>query len=830
MPNVTFGDRLKIARKAVTGLFSERSATEAFGLLSGIYPSGNGPMPERGTKEILQGYSKMPWLRAVSSKVAYNVAATDWVLMTPTSGKRDKLVQRAMSANRKGMIAKAVEGGTLKPVPNHILLDALATANEFLVGQTLFVLTQVHLDLVGEAFWIKERNGVGAPVGFWPIPPHWVRETPTVTRRSYRVSWSGWQGEIPDTEVVWFCDPDPANPYGRGSGLARTLADELETDEYAARHTRMTFLNRARPDLIIWPEETKHDAGTISPENAQRLGEKWRAEHQGFWRAALPFFSTRKLGIKELSQNFQELQLIDLRKHERDIIIQTFGMPPEELGIVESSNRATAEAAEFIFKKNVIVPRLEFLRAYIQERLVPEYDERLVIDYVSPVSEDREFNLKVATVAPWSLTADEWRAFAGREPLADDKGLVHMIQSTLVPVTDLTDVPRPLAVDSKPEPATPTKRAIDLGGAIVGARAAATDEWHEALAACRDAADAPGATTIAKALSDDEEDLPELSKRVGRQESAVRRLVAGRLDELRTGTSLDALERAVALVEISAREQAVLAAVPLAAWQSSFEADAIAFLVDAFLVGAKVGAEAAGVQLRAPQSLPFNSVNPEAVAWAQQYAATLVTNISQATLDGIRAAVVDALNQGWSARTMARVIRDSVGLTAQQSAAVARFAAKLAGAEADFTDEQLFARVGRYANAQRRLRALNIARTELATASGVGQQRLWNMALANGALKKGAMKKTWLVAHDELLCPQCEALAGEVVDVTAAFSNGVLQPPAHVDCRCASGLVPATKKAQRIAVVRSTGETRALIETAVRAGFAPLADALDQLN
>ena len=225
-----------------------------------------------------------------------------------------------------------------------------------MVGPSLLRTTQLHIDIVGESFWIKERNGLGAPVSFWPLPPHWIQATPTPSQRYYTVAFSAWHGDIPDTEILWFCDPDPANPYGRGTGFARALADELETDEFAARHVRMTFVNRARPDMIVWPEETKSDAAVINVENAQRLAERWRAEHQGFWRAALPFFASRKLGVYEFGQNFQELQLTELRKHERDIIIQTFGMPPEELGIIENSNRATIDASDYLFKKNLIVP------------------------------------------------------------------------------------------------------------------------------------------------------------------------------------------------------------------------------------------------------------------------------------------------------------------------------------------------------------------------------------------------------------------------------------------------------------------------------------------
>ena len=839
------------ARKAALGLLSDRAASEAYGLLGGLYPA-SGPAPVRGTKELLEGYRSMPWLRALANKVGVAVASTEWELYKPSSGKRDKPVQRMITGERHAVIRAAVNAGRLKPVENHILLDAIADANSFLVGHSLFLLTQIHLDLVGEAFWIKERNGIGAPVGFWPIPPHWVRETPTVSHRSFKVAWSAWHGDIPDTEIVWFVDVDPANPYGRGAGLGQALGDELETDEFAAKHVKQTFLNRARPDLIIWPEETKFDAGTIDDANARRLAEKWRAEHQGFWRASLPYFATRKLGVKELSQSFQELQLTELRKHERDCydaetecltargwiagpdlrdddevatwdehseslryivpnrivkyhatgpmhhwanarvnvmvtpnhrmwvwrpdgwiflrsdetlkedrqhwrtvaplkatgdnvvtipfepyvksavwrnvrpkdgvytldallfakwlgywisegyaspqsgrclleyvqalplgvteptgttadmidasdyltrcglgqthtrkasrptkrgrtvwrvtisnkslwtwvrthcgfgsrqkriprcvftwtkeaktallnamiagdghrcnphmswiataskgladdiqelcvqlglyasirtntdknhhpaftvtvssnqdttevsrkactvvdydgiiwcpdvggrpfvtrrrgriavhgntIIQIWGVPPEEMGIIENSNRATIDTADFLFKRNVVVPRLELLRAYIQERLIPEYDDALIINYKSPVQADKDFQLKAAEKAPWALTVDEHREFMGREPLPDGKGAVHMVNLKVQPRPTL-DYPPPLVTPS----GTPTNApSSDTQRRALAARA----EWRDALDACIDAGDVEAEALIRKELTD----------------------------------------------------------------------------------------------------------------------------------------------------------------------------------------------------------------------------------------------------------------------------------------------------------------------------------------
>lgn len=424
---VSLRDRLKLLARAAIGVFSDISAQQAYGMLAGILPGSVGQPPKRGTRELLNAYNEMPWLRAVVNKVSRSVASVLWCLyIIRRNGKAVKIskIQWTDYAGRQKLMAVYRKQGELVEIEEHPLLDLLNKTNSFLTGLITRQLTQIYLDLVGEAFWLKERNGAGKPMAIWPLPPDWVISTPTPAHRFFRVSFRAWQGEIPDTEILWMADPDPLNPYGRGSGMARALGDELETDEYAAKHTKSWFYNRARPDVVV-------SADGLRPEDTQRLEHDWLARNQGFWKAYKPYFLSKKVDIQTLSQTFENMQLVDLRKYERDTIIQTYGVPPEILGIIENSNRATIEAADYLFAKWVVQPRLEFLRNVLQEFLVPEFDDRLILDYESPVSEDKEYNLKVAQAAPWSMTVDEWRELQGREPLPDGQGQVYMLPFNL---------------------------------------------------------------------------------------------------------------------------------------------------------------------------------------------------------------------------------------------------------------------------------------------------------------------------------------------------------------------------------------------------------------
>jgi HK97 family phage portal protein len=799
-----FKDRLRVAAKMAVGVFSENAAKEAYGLLSGIMPGGIGYPPTRGTKQWLEAYGQMPWLRAVAGRVANAIAATEWELYVAKKkgapkATRDIKIQRASAPRRHALIKSAKDREEMTQLDNHVLLDTVRNANTFQTGGALWKITQLHLDLAGEAYWVKERDGLGTVVGLWPVPPNWIMNTPTPTNRFFRVGFRGWQGYIPDTEILWFSDPDPSNPYGRGSGSVQALADELETDEYIAKHTKAFFFNRAKPDLVIYPKAPQ----VMRPADAARLEEDWLSRNQGFWRAFKPYFLTREVGIQELDQNFRSLTLVQLREFERNAIIQMFGMPPELLGVIENSNRATIDAADYLFSKYVIVPRLEFIRAILQERLVPEYDERLIVDYVSPIQDDKEQQLKAAIAMPASITVNEWRELQGFEKLEGPEGDAHLIPSTVKPgsldkVIEQNDNPpapqvqyspdgQPVLDPKNPPPPLPQPEPKQPGEKPKRARA---HEWMAELRAeakcARDAGDSElEAAFLAKAAESDD-DLPAASEAAMRQERAFIRhlmdawtaaMAAADLPALRAASGSHDIEGMVAALHPEIEAQRVSSAVS--------ERDA-----EAFRRGAVLALDELGGRPKAAKddgfTMDLTAVNEQAVRWAAARAAALVV-ARRAVREQVRVLVTRAIEEGIAPDDLARLLRDVVGLLPGQAQAVANFRGRLSGQGVG--GDILERRVERYAQAQRRRRAMTIARTELISATNAGQQALWRQASTQGLLGDD-LGKIWIVCDDERLEAHCEAL-GEMdpVRIDDEFEPGLEYPPAHPNCRCAVGLV-----------------------------------------
>lgn len=398
-------------------LFDGKTPQAAGGLLSGVLQTGQAP--RRGTRELMIAYKRLPWVHSVVHRIAHDTAAVPLCLYRPAKKSQTRALERrllgARGTIRKAMVDNAKRAGELEEVEQHPFLDLSRSMNPALGGMMSRAVTQAFLDLKGETFWVKERNGLGQTIEAWPVPPHWIIDVPSGSSPFFRASYSGWQKLFAESDVLWFKDADLENPYGRGVGLGESLADELDIDELSSKYIKDWFFNNAVPPVIF----SLKDAGE---KELTRFEASLLQKHQGVGKGHRPYFTNSDLKVEQLGMTFKEQELSQLRTIQRDTIIQAFNIPPEVMGIIENSNRATIDAADYLYARGVLCPRLDF-QVDVMQRLVDEYgEEGLVLDYVSPVPDDREFKQKVMVALPSNYTVDEHRALAGLPPLPNGEG------------------------------------------------------------------------------------------------------------------------------------------------------------------------------------------------------------------------------------------------------------------------------------------------------------------------------------------------------------------------------------------------------------------------
>ena len=176
------------------------------------------------------------------------------------------------------------------------------------------------------------------------------------------------------------------------------------------------FRNSAEPGGIIEFPQGLQDA------DFERLAERWRFQHQGVanaHRVAILERGTWK--DRKLTQ--RDMQFEQLRRFERDQILGAFGMPLAIMGITESVNRANAEAAEVMYARWLVRPRLMRIRSALNERLLKLYPDgdNLFFDFVDPVPMNRLETIQEGQMGYSNqiLTLNEARARFGADPVED---------------------------------------------------------------------------------------------------------------------------------------------------------------------------------------------------------------------------------------------------------------------------------------------------------------------------------------------------------------------------------------------------------------------------
>lgn len=358
---------------------------------AGWMPVIGGSQGQYTQEQALVSYEEVGWLYAAVSRIAQSFAETMWKLyLRKRNGDKEEIQQ-------------------------HDFLTLLNDANPFQTGQELRELSSLYMDLLGLSYWVLLPNKRAPSIieEIWTPNPTLIRPIRDKEHyiAGYILSAGGEQRFLKQESVITFRQPHPRNPIGGLSAVSAISAD-LDAEKFTARWNRNFFKNSALPGGVIEVPEGLTDT------QFEHLQTQWGEGHQGLSNVG-------KVGILEAGMKFHEMittqrdmQFKDLRKANRDIILGAFGLPLHILGISEDVNRANADAAEYVFSRWVIRPRLVRFREKLNERLLPLWGKDLMLDFVDPTPENRELNLQIATegFGKGLLDRDEARAILGFDP------------------------------------------------------------------------------------------------------------------------------------------------------------------------------------------------------------------------------------------------------------------------------------------------------------------------------------------------------------------------------------------------------------------------------
>ena len=222
---------------------------------------------------------------------------------------------------------------------------------------------------------------------------------------------SGQLMEVPVDDMFVMKDLDPFDPFKRGLGQSEALADEIETDEYAAKFQKRFFFNDATPNIIIgMPKSTE--------EQRKRFLAEWMQRFKGVFQSHGVATVNGDITVNKIGESMKDMDMVNGRTFLRNAALEHYGVPREIMGITESSNRSTSEAAQFIYAQNVLMPILRRREEAINHQLIPWFGDDLVWHFDDIVPRNQEFDKSVG-IDGWNaglLTKDEAREKLGMPP------------------------------------------------------------------------------------------------------------------------------------------------------------------------------------------------------------------------------------------------------------------------------------------------------------------------------------------------------------------------------------------------------------------------------
>ena len=301
-------------------------------------------------------------------------------------------------ATISGKLLKVEEDGTETEITSHRFLDFMEQPNPLyeMTSSAIWRLHEIYLMLVGESFFLIERDERNRPVELWNVPPHWVKMTPYLGSPTYTiVSPGGLTMQVPVDDMFVMKQLNPLDPFLRGLGIAESIADEVEIDEYAAKFQKRFFYNDATPPVVfLMPDATDDQRDAFLA--------RWNQKHRGVENSHRAAAFSGRVDVKELgSSNGKNLSFVESRIAIRDAVLEHFGVPREIMGITENSNRATADASQYIYAKNVLAPRIKMREEAINKQLLPLFGDGLIWRFDPVIPYDKEFD-KAKALDGWN--------------------------------------------------------------------------------------------------------------------------------------------------------------------------------------------------------------------------------------------------------------------------------------------------------------------------------------------------------------------------------------------------------------------------------------------
>lgn len=379
----------------------------------GYLSSFGGDSAPRDVGAWLKAFKRVGQLRAPINRIAEDTAFVPVYLMRTLPGPVGHDGQEPCEQVTRGRVRDEFEAR---------LLELMRKPSPRMTGSRWRWLIRVWLETAGYAPLLIEWDRVGGvkvPRWLHPIQPQRIVNPPTKEKPYFRVrDRKGRIENINPADVVWISYPDPEDCYGLGAAPALAVDDDVNQISAKDVWNNNFFRQGAHPGAIVGVEG-------MTPETKKQLQDEWNSKYTGVHNAHKTLFLPHKVAINNLSPAHKELDFVASDQRLGDRVRFVWGMPPELLGDVRNSNRATIQGAEKVHQQGNLAPFVLFMEENWNDYIVPLFPvDGLFVRYGNPVKQTEEQHHQELTdgLEHGAVTRDEWRMGHKMDPWGSPHG------------------------------------------------------------------------------------------------------------------------------------------------------------------------------------------------------------------------------------------------------------------------------------------------------------------------------------------------------------------------------------------------------------------------
>lgn len=253
-------------------------------------------------------------------------------------------------------------------VNNHPAENLIENANPFMSGFELKKLLVYHKELAGSAYMqiVKVDN---RPQFLQPLFPQWMKVVPSqsnfIQEFEYAIGGASTLHLSPD-EVFWTKHADPADPFKGLSPLA-AVSGEIQTDLEARRWNMISLANRGASDVAFIMRNV------VTEEDYQFARMMIEDRIAGPDNARRPWVLGGDADVRPLSYTAVEMDYINTRKFNREVISAALGVPAPLIGDADNSTYNNLDTLKKDFWQDTITNFLEELRQDMTRQILLPY-------------------------------------------------------------------------------------------------------------------------------------------------------------------------------------------------------------------------------------------------------------------------------------------------------------------------------------------------------------------------------------------------------------------------------------------------------------------------